>query len=68
MRTDWLVSEDKIKYCAYGIDILKGCELLKTIKDISLNENDVNELINKCNRLKLSEIHIDDVIEDFLSQ
>lgn len=66
MRSDWLVSEDNINYRAYGIDIFEENKLIKSIKDISLNKNAVDELVSKCNTLKVSILHIEDVIQDFV--
>lgn len=66
MRTDLLVSEDNVKYRAYGIDVFEENKLIRTVKDISLNRNAVDELVNKCNDLKVSKLHIEDVIQDFV--
>ncbi len=35
--------------------------------DLSCNESEVAELVKRCNELKLSPVHFQDVIEDFLS-
>ena len=38
----------------------------RTIKDISTNKKKVERLVELCNKNKLSPIHLDDVIDDFL--
>lgn len=35
--------------------------------DLSSDETKVADLVKKCNRLKLSPIHLQDVVEDFLN-
>ena len=35
--------------------------------DLSSNETEVTELVKTCNRLKLSPMHLQDVVEDFLT-
>ena len=37
-----------------------------TVKDISVNKAKVENLVNLCNKLDLSFIHLYDVIDDFL--
>ena len=66
MRSDLLVSEDNIKYRSYGIDVFEENKLIRTVKDISLNKKSVDELVDKCNDLKVSILHIEDVIQDFV--
>lgn len=58
-------SVDGQEYIGYGI----GCHQENTniiIEDITLERNVMNELIDRCNALHLSMIHLYDVIEDFL--
>ena len=38
------------------------------VQDISSNKNAIKDLVDLCNRLELSPIHLYDVIEDFLGQ
>ena len=38
----------------------------KIIKDVSTDKNKMMELIKRCNELDVSEIHIKDIVEDFL--
>ena len=68
IREDLLSSEEYGCYKSYGIDVLSNKAVIKSIKDISLKKKPLKKLMQMCNRLKLSEIHINDVIEDFLSK
>ncbi len=55
-------------HTGYGIsvvDISSGEEMMR-LEDISASKSDIEELIELCNRLKLSPIHIHDVIKDHL--
>ena len=52
----------------YGIAVLdRESVTISTAHDLSPNENEVAELVRVCNGLKLSPIHFQDVIEDFLT-
>ena len=42
--------------------------IVASVRDISSDKHQVEELVNLCNHLQLSLLHLDDVIEDFLSQ
>ena len=44
-----------------------SCETV-SIDDISTNEMEIKDLVDKCNRLELSPIHLYDVVEDFLNE
>ncbi len=37
-----------------------------TIHDITTDEKALSELVSLCNRLELSTVHLNDVVEDFL--
>ena len=66
MREDTFCNENNNFYIGYGIDVF-GEKKSFAIKDITTNKEALKSLIEKCNRLELSEIHIYDVIEDFLN-
>ena len=57
-----IIKDEDEKECdTYGIsfdDIV--------IEDISINKQKIEKLVNLCNELELSPIHIYDVIDDFL--
>lgn len=58
---------DGYKYRGYGICVRKvGTEEARSFFDISTRRGDVLELVDRCNRLALDPIHIEDVIDDFL--
>ena len=55
------------KYIGYGIcvrDERTGKQRL--FRDISVRKREIDELVKRCNALKLDPVHIEDVIEDFL--
>lgn len=58
---------DSKTYVGYGISVIDTrsgkCTLFH---DISVNKNDIANLVSLCNELKLDPIHIRDVIDDFL--
>ncbi len=57
---------------SYGIAAYTNADLNGTVaivvsvKDITSDKQKLTEFVQKCNRLKLSSIHIYDAIEDFL--
>ena len=55
------------QYTGYGICVsnLKSGER-RSFCDISPRRREVEELAERCNRLRLDPVHIDDVIDDFL--
>ena len=65
-----LYNQDIGRYISYGITIYDytNCNYhkLKTISDISTNEELVTKLAAMCTRGQLSPIHFMDVIEDFI--
>jgi len=65
------VSEGK-HYTTYGIAARipcgseQACITIAAISDISTDAAIVDALIERCNRLALSPIHLHDIVEDFL--
>ena len=58
---------DGYKYRGYGICVKnRDTGDSRCIHDISVRRNEVEELIERCNRLQLDPVHVDDVIDDFL--
>ena len=52
----------------YGIAALdRESVTISAAHDLSSNETEVAELVKMCNRLKLSPMHLQDVVEDFLT-
>ncbi len=59
---------ENIKYTSFGIIAYEKSdkkEILR-ISDIFLSRDKAEDLVQKCNRLNLSPLHIKDVIEDLL--
>lgn len=58
---------------AYGIVAYADAEnddmatIIASVNNITTNKDTLYELVSLCNRLKLSAIHLDDVVEDFLA-
>ena len=55
------------KYVGYGICVTNvSTGASKGFCDISVRRGEVEEIAERCNRLELDPIHIEDVIDDFL--
>lgn len=52
IRKDKLVSEDNVRYVAYGIDVYEGLRKIRSIKDVSLSKNRLEVFIRQCNKHK----------------
>jgi hypothetical protein len=59
---------------SYGIVVYSEIDkdgtatIIASIRDISSDKKAVEELVQKCNLLKLSLLHLSDVVEDFLAE
>lgn len=53
-------------YTSCSIAVMDGDECLRIIHDVFLDEQEAEEFVGLCNRLEVSVIHIDDVIQDFI--
>ncbi len=42
--------------------------IIASVHDITTDRNSLKELVSLCNRVQLSTIHLDDVVEDFFSK
>lgn len=64
------ISADNCGYQAYGIAAFAVHENysqeIMHISDISTDKERLSLLIEKCNRLKVSPIHLKEIIEDFI--
>jgi len=58
-----VASENGDKHDTYGVS--KGGTV---IEDISLNEQEIRDLVELLNKLDVSEIHARDIVEDFLGR
>ncbi len=56
---------------SYGIALVNECDgitvILQSILDVSPNKSYMEELVEHCNRLQLSPIHLVDVVSNFLA-
>ena len=69
LRKDNLFHQDIGNYSSYGIDVVDEMSGLsiRSILDISTEKKPLEILISLCNKLHLDVIHLDDVVDDFLS-
>ncbi|MBQ3021909.1 MAG: hypothetical protein IJD91_01095 [Clostridia bacterium] len=63
LRKDKLVSEDNVKYTAYGIDAYEERKKVRVIKDISLNKKNLKQFVKQCKDMKLQDL--DDAVQMF---
>ena len=63
-----IYKDDVGTHTGYGIAATcDGSGIESVALDLSCHENEVTELVRRCNELKLSLVHFQDVVEDFLS-
>lgn len=55
------------KYISCAIALYEDKELIRIINDVFSDVNEAERFVEICNRLKVSVLHIDDIIEDWLS-
>lgn len=55
------------KNSSYGINVSDGERIVRQYKNISDNTDELDKLCKLCNTLDIEECHIDDIIEDFLT-
>ena len=61
-----------INHASYGISAYADADsdhtttIIAWIRDITSDKQKLAELVRQCNRLELSPIHLNDVVEDFL--
>ena len=74
----YAVTEEKYalgeeKRTSYGIVAYANAEhdgtatIVASVRDITSDKKRLKKLVDDCNRLKLSTVHLPDVVEDFLS-
>ena len=51
----------------YGIDAIEDGRVVKSTAEISESREDMQRLADMCNKLKLELCHLDDVVEDYLT-
>ena len=61
-------SDDTGTHEGYGIALVdRGNVTISAAHDLSCSESEVADLVRKCNRMKISPIHFQDVVDDFLT-
>ena len=70
--TEEVYSLDTERRVSYGIAAYADAEdgtatIVASVHDITADRHALSELVELCNRLELSLLHLDDVIEDFLT-
>lgn len=51
----------------YGIDVIDKERTVRQYANLSDNAEEINKLVILCNSLDIEECHIDDIVEDFLT-
>lgn len=51
----------------YGIDVFEDGMLVRSVGKITENRSDIEKLADLCNELKIELCHLDDIIEDYLT-
>ena len=61
-------SDDTGTHEGYGIALVdRNSATISAAHDLSCSESEVADLVRKCNRMKISPIHFQDVVDDFLT-
>ncbi len=55
------------EYRCYGIRLIFAGAAVD-VEDLSLHRDEVETLVERCNRLQLSPLHFQDVLEDFMAR
>ncbi len=58
---------DGLSYSCYGICLRFAGTAVK-VEDLSLNRAEVEQLVERCNRLELSPLHFQEVLNDFMER
>ena len=78
MNVTYAVAEEKYasgeeKRISYGIVAYANAEqdgtatIVTSVRDVTSDKKRLGKLVDDCNRLELSTVHLPDVVEDFLS-
>lgn len=73
----YAVSEERYTFgnetrISYGIVAYSNADqdgsitIVASVRDVTSDKTSLTELVNDCNRLELSTVHLNDVVEDFL--
>ena len=66
LRRDNLFHEDVGYYQSYGIDAVDASSnnIIRSVKDISVDMESVKSLVECCNRLHLDVVQLDEIVAD----
>ena len=66
------ISTGKVARTSYGIALCQTDAgvpiIIRSVADLTTDKARARSLVDRCNRLALSTIHLDDIIEDFLAE
>lgn len=51
----------------FGLTVILNDKIIKKVTSLSENKYEVENLVNMCNQLEIEQCHIDDIIDDFLT-
>ena len=79
INVTYAISEEKYVFgeeyrTSYGIVAFSNADrdgtktIVASVRDVTSNRDALARLVSDCNRLKLSTVHLNDVVEDFLSE
>ena len=54
-------------HTSYGIDVIDREQIIRQYTNLSDNLEEITKLASLCNSLDIEERHIDDIVEDFLT-
>ena len=66
--TDAVNSEDGTVRTTYGIEMKRGGVTERVVRDIFTSAAECAAFAALCNRLELSDVHFDDVVQDIVQQ
>ncbi len=67
LQTDHMTDDEGYSYVGYGIAVFDGEKELFSVPDISTVRQDVENFVNLCNTLGVSEVHIMELVEDLVA-
>ncbi len=69
LTTDFVYDEENKEYVTYGIVAEDAFgKVIKSFSDVFFDKAKAERLVTLCNREKLSLIHLEDVVEDALTE
>lgn len=67
LRTEKMIDDEGHSHVGYGINVMEGKKELFSVSDISAAKQYVEDFINLCNTLGVSEVHITELVEDLIA-